>query len=140
MGAKIDLIDNSQFGEDTIYDRAITQGKTFVRDILWAGDYSLWTPRATIRDNYKELSGAILATFAFNTPVYPVVVDAVNYTAFRIFLTALQTEGLLMTTFQGKPSNLKIGKAYVWDFEIESGTGEVLGLDSGWVQVKPEVT
>lgn len=140
MGAKIDLIDNSQFGEDTIYDRAITQGKTFVRDVLWAGDYSLWTPRATIRDNYKESSGAILATFSFNAPVYPVDIETVSYTAFRMFLPATDTALLPMTIFQGKQSNLKIGKAYVWDFEIQSSAGEVLGLDAGWVQVKPEVT
>lgn len=125
---------------DLIKDLAIVQGKTFEKiNLRFPGDVSLWIPRAQIRAKwyYKEVGQDPLIEFSFPALVYDADTDK---TLVQPQLTALETAGLAPTKYQGegKPDQ---NSAYVWDLELEEpGTDRVIGLDWGWVQVKPEAT
>ena len=125
---------------DLIIEMSIVQGKTFEKLNLWfPGDVSLWTPRAQLRAkwHYKEVGSPPLIEFSFPACLSD---DEAHKTLDRSQFTAEQSEGLIPTKYQGegKPDS---NSAYVWDLELEDpGTGKVIGLDWGWVQVKPEAT
>jgi hypothetical protein len=124
-----------------IGDLAIIQGKTYNLTIWWSGDVSLWNPRARIRDNFLSKEGIELAQFNFLPLTYPVLDDENNpYTLILISLTASQTSLLTPTKYQGNEDDLKVGKTLVWDLELESLAGVVVGTTWGYVQVYPEVT
>lgn len=126
--ASIDLID----------DMAVVQGKTYAKlDLLFPGDYSLWLPRAQIRRkwHYKEVGFPPLAEFSF----LPLVHDSgENKTLVSPRLSAEVTAAIPPTKYQ---EGGEIEKAFVWDLELTNpDTGQVVGLEWGWVQVKPEAT
>jgi hypothetical protein len=123
-----------------IGDLGIIQGKTYNLTVWWQGDVSIWIPRAKIRDNYKSKDGIEKAIFNFLPLTYPVIEESISYTLIPLGLTATQTELLEPTKYQGNEDDLKVGKTLVWDLELESLDGIVVGTTWGYVQVYPEVT
>lgn len=122
-----------------IQDLAVVQGKTYEKlDLLFLGDYSLWTPRAQIRRkwHYKEEGDTPLAEFSFLPLVYDI---GTGKTLVRPRISATDTAAIPPTKYQGE-GDIGAG-AYVWDLELtDPDTGRVIGLDWDWVQVKPEAT
>lgn len=119
---------------------AIVQGKTFEKlDFFFPGDVSLYVPKAQVRKrwHYKEVGKDPIIEFTFLPLLYN---DETDKTLVRPRLTATQTAALPITVYQGE-GNPEEATAYVWDLELtDEGTGRVVGLEWGWVQIKPEVT
>jgi hypothetical protein len=126
--ASINLID----------DLAVVQGKTYAKlDLRFPGDRSLWLPRAQIRRRwyYKEEGADPLAEFSFLPLVYDVLSDK---TLVSPRLSADVTAAIPPSKYQ---EGGDLTGAYVWDLELtDPDTDQVIGLDWGWVQVKPEAT
>lgn len=121
-----------------IDDLAIVQGKTYEKfDLLFFGDYSNWIPKAHIRRklHYLDVYDDFIVEFEFPILTY-------NPTTHKTFLSprlsAENTALIPPTVYQGTG---KLTDCYVWDLELKDpNTNVVIGLDWGWVQVKPEVT
>lgn len=120
-----------------IGDLAIIQGATFLLSLRKSGNYSLYTPRAQIRDNYLSEGGALFAEFSFLPLTYDGVEDK---TSISLTLTDEQTSALPITRYQGD-GTLSVRTALVYDVELESPAGDMVKvLEASFVQVKPEVT
>jgi hypothetical protein len=131
MASAINLIENL----------AIIQGKTYTLTIWWSNDVSTYSPRAKIRDTFLSKGGIELASFAFLPLTFPELdVENNPYTVITLQLTASQTSLLEPTKYQGNEDDLIVSKTFVWDLELESPDGVVVGTTWGYVQVIPEVT
>lgn len=120
---------------------AIIQGKTYSLPIWWSNDVSTYTPRAKIRDTFLYKGGIELASFSFLPLTFPILDEQNNpYTLITLQLTASQTSLLQPTKYQGNEDDLIPAKTFVWDLELESLDGTVIGTEWAYVQVKPEVT
>lgn len=135
---------------------AIQQGKDYCQPLLLPNkDYTLWTPRAMGRDDYKENGGIEIVEFSFLPMSYPVLnKKGINCTQLTLFVPNATTALIKYTKYQGNKADLVIGKStikvngvnrkidniYLFDLELESPEGIVEGSCAGWLQVKPEVT
>lgn len=138
-----------------IDEAAIVQGKDYRQTLLRPGDYSLWTPRAIGRDNYKEDDGNEILVFSFLPLSFPVLNNGlVECTQITLVVPNATTSLLKYTKYQDNKSDLVVGKSkikvngvtreidniYLWDLELESPDSIIEGSCAGWLQVKPEVT
>jgi hypothetical protein len=131
MASAINLIENL----------AIIQGKTYTLPIWWSNDVSTYNPRAKIRNTFLSRGGIELASFTFLPLTFPELDELNNpYTLITLQLTASQTSLLQPTKYQGDEDDLIVSKTFVWDLELESPDGVVVGTTWGYVQVIPEVT
>lgn len=107
-------------------------------------DYSSWTARGTVRDNYKSLPNNEVVQFDFLPLIFYVDIEDDNKTKLLIvpYLTYDKTKDLQPTEYQGEENKLKVGKAYVWDLELVSPDLSIVipVIDASWVRIKYEVT
>lgn len=107
-------------------------------------DYSSWTARGTVRDNYKSLPNNEVVQFDFLPLIFYVDIEDDNKTKLLIvpYLPLEKTESLPVTEYQGEENKLRIGKAYVWDLELVSPDQSIVipVIDASWVRIKYEVT
>lgn len=107
-------------------------------------DYSSWTPKATIRDNYKSLPNNEIVEFDFLPLSFYVDTGDNNKTKLLVvpYLTYDKTKDLEPTEYQGEENKLKVGKAYVWDLELVSPDQStvIAVIDASFVRIKYEVT
>lgn len=136
---RLDLIQNYTAlvnGVETTFDWAIKQGSTYTRTIRFPGNYSGYTAKGEIRDNYLHAAGVVLATFGFGTLVYNATDDK---TDIPLILTYTQTALLPVTKYQGTGSP-SVNNALVYDIELTDTVEVVPVVDASFVQVKPQAT
>ena len=126
---------------DLIDDYVIRQGATYdIVTFYYPEDISLWTPRGQIR---KTPYSDILVEFTFLPLVFTSVTlpDGTigDRTVIIPVLSATQTSLLPVTNPYGQ-SLVQGFNAWVYDIELESPTGKVIKLSSGFCKVLPEVT
>jgi hypothetical protein len=130
---------------DLIDDFSITQGKSYNKPISdWIIshscdiDLSAWTPRASIRADYKDrLPTEKLVDFDFD----PLVVFE-GKLLIHPYLPVSKTLELSPTIYQDKVKQLKTPYCYVWDLEIYNQAEDVVIsiIETSLVRVKHEVT
>lgn len=125
---------------------AVCQGSTFCTPQIYIKfDYSLWTPRGQIRRNYADVDPVVLANFTFDPIVYASVDINGDIDDRSLIVAKLDdsiTETLPVTPLRRTISDaVRVGtNVWVYDIELESPTGVVNNLVSGYVEVLPEVT
>jgi hypothetical protein len=119
---------------------AIQQGATFDwLSVELSGDWSSWSCRGQIRNNYEQLSGEVKASFQF----LPVVFDSVlNKSIIRPTLSALVTEGInwSLTPRRTRTETPRPGiNCWVYDIEVFQGA-TVYRIVEGLIEISLEVT
>lgn len=128
---------------------AIQQGATFssLQIVLVNVDYTAWTPRGQIRDNYISRGGTVQAQFSF----FPLQLGSLTIdgdekvgTILRPFLSAYQTSLLdwsEITPRQSTTERAVVGKnVWVYDLQVVSPDGIVERIVEGYVEVSLGVT
>lgn len=128
---------------------AIQQGATFNRlqVFLLGGDYTLWTPRGQIRDNYASRGGTVQAQFSF----FPLQLGSLTIdgeekigTILRPFLSAYQTSLLNWSEVvprQSVTERAVVGKnVWAYDIQVASPEGVVERVVEGFVEISMGVT
>lgn len=126
---------------DLVGDYAIKQGATYdIATFYYPEDISDWIPRGQIR---KLPHSEVLAEFTFLPLAYTSVTlpdgTVGDRTVIIPILSAEQTSNLPYTHDLGT-ALIKGFNAWVYDLELESPTGKVIKLSSGFCKVLPEVT
>jgi hypothetical protein len=123
-------------GNNAIHQGASYQCTTF----YYPEDISDWTPRGQVRKTYLS---DVLVSFTFAPLTYQNVTLPDGNTGDRTLiiptLTASETSQLPVTA-PIISTNIVGYNSWVYDIELESDTGEVIKLASGYVQVLAEVT
>lgn len=127
--------------EIPIGDLAIKKGGTFTLPLTISGDYSTWTPRSEIRDNYLDDNGAIITSFT----ILPLTYDSVtNKTKIILELKGSITTTLPVTEYQGLVGQIaSVENCLVYDIELvdpNDATNIMKLVDPSFIQVTPEVT
>ncbi len=122
---------------DLIGDLAINRGANYDRWKPQApGDWRLWTPKCEIRTNFLSEGGELLTSFEFGDTTYDPDTDL---STFHPYLTWEKAILLPVTKYQGGLSVPSVRNCYVIDFQVKLDN-VIYSTDTGWVQVKPEVT
>lgn len=124
---------------------AIEQGATYDRLSLFLPDnVANWTPYGQIRRDFAYRDEVAIALFGFQPLQYREVElqgELVNRTIITPYLTDEQTLLLPVPKTRREGEEYKPGKnCWVYDFKIESNSGEVVKLQWGYVDVIPDVT
>lgn len=141
----VNLIENSIIkvdGEEiNVGDLAIYQNNSFYPLFYISGDYTLWTPKGQIRNNYYDLGGEIIAEFEFKSPEY---ISFRDITIFRPYLKANITRDIPITLYQGLTNQtLKIPDCLVYNLVLLNplDSQDIFSfIDSSFIQVKAGVT
>lgn len=130
---------------------AIEQGATFAwLTLVLDGDYTTWTPRGQIRNNYASNGGVIKTVFSFS----PLVMGTASLpgggtatgTIVKPSLSNQQTqlldwaESKMQARSKSSEPALPGKNVWVYDIELESPSGEVMRLVQGFVEVNLEAT
>lgn len=130
---------------------AIEQGATFSwLTLVLDGDYTTWTPRGQIRNNYASNGGTAKAVFSFpalvmGTATLPGGGNATG-TIIKPTLTDEQTqlldwaESKMQARSKSSEPALPGKNVWVYDIELESPSGEVMRLVQGFVEISLEAT
>lgn len=134
----------TDYTDDTCF--AICQGSTFCTPQIYIKkDYTTWTPRGQIRQNYADLEPVILANFIFDPIIFASVDingDIDDRSLIIAKLPATVTELLPITPLRRSiEDRVRVGvNVWVYDIELEDPSGVVDNLVSGYVEVLAEVT
>lgn len=121
----------------SIYNIWINQGASFdALTVVLAGDYTAWSPKGEIRNNYLTLGGALKASFTFDPLVLGQATmpdgTIVSGTILKPLLSAAQTAAL--------PLPLQ-SETWVYDIELKKPNDQrVIRVMQGRVEISPEVT
>lgn len=139
--SKVSILVNGKTKVLALGDQAIRQGGSFSISFSYEGDYSSWSPKSQIRNNYLVNNGLILAEFSFLPLAYNSITDKTTIT---LSLKADITSSLPITNYQGSENvTPTVNNCLVYDVELidpNDITNVIKLVDPSFIQVIPEVT